>query len=49
VFGADFVLMPFMEIKSELNTVFKKNKEMEFIFSFPIRIAFSLDKGGPYK
>jgi len=34
VFGAEFVLTPFMEIKSELNAVFKKNKEMEFIFYF---------------
>jgi hypothetical protein len=48
VFGADLHLTPFVETKSELKDNLLKNKEME-LFLFPIRIAFYIDSGGPYK
>jgi hypothetical protein len=45
VFGADFDLIPYGETKSELLAILKKETGK----LFPIRIAFSLDKAGPYK
>ena len=50
MFGAEFVLTPFMEIKSGLICSLKKNMEMEFLSVFISDVSpLSLDTGGPYK
>lgn len=46
MFGADFVLMPFLETKLELLHNLLKNKEMKFIFYFLLGSFFLLTVRG---
>jgi hypothetical protein len=48
VFGADFDLTPWWKSSQSYWAIYKKMRKWNS-FLFPIRIVFSLDRGGPYK